>query len=287
MKVLREMKEREERGEPLFDGGDGDDDEGREKYRMDVRNGWGKIGEPVPRTGVAVFDRASTRYSSARTGTRGTEGGGYYNVRDSLDFPPPPIVPRRSLANASAYDVGMPGPSSSTLSSLMPSSPPPPASYSYSLDASVDGTQDSAFSTGTGTMNGNGNGSVAKRKRDGDDWESVPSRGGRRASPGPPTTRVDPIASASTKGPFFLQRYSMDRGASGTRLTSTNSPQPLFFCGQTGNPFARKKAPEAPAPTANPFARKAGGNVKPIDTLKSTSFMQKIDAAEGEVNARK
>lgn len=40
---------------------------------------------------------------------------------------------------------------------------------------------------------------------------------------------------------------------------------------------------------ANPFARNKAGpsNAKSINALKSTSFMQKVDAAENEVSARR
>ena len=193
MAGLRGWKEREERGEL------GEDEEGEGGGGIGgrgVREGWGRIGEAVPRTGVAVlpssYNPNSSSTSSHSNSRNGGGGGGYgtdYNTKHSLDFPPPPIVPRRSLAAAPAYSHSS---SSALPSSSMPSSynatpSSPPSSY-------MDSTQDSAS-----TIGGAGQG-AAKRKRDGEeglDWESA-GASKRRASP--PTNAARGAVGAAGKG---------------------------------------------------------------------------------------
>jgi chromosome transmission fidelity protein 4 len=61
-----------------------------------IREGWGRVLEPVPRAGIAELEPASReRYTSY--------GGGRASDANLLEFPPQPAVPRRSLAQAPAY----------------------------------------------------------------------------------------------------------------------------------------------------------------------------------------
>jgi hypothetical protein len=126
---------------------------------MDVRSGWGRIGEAVPRAGVASLIGPSS--SSRSRGGMGMGESAY--GRDSLDFPPP-RAPRRSLANVSAYTTTSTSAHAhahaarASQISSMPSSPPSGNTFSDMTFDSVDGTHD------TFTANGNGNG-APKRKR--------------------------------------------------------------------------------------------------------------------------
>lgn len=100
----------------MGEGGDLDED-GRI-----IREGWGRVLEPVPRAGVAELEPAPASrrryaeddddYTGRRYGAVATASK--YNSKHSLEFPPQPAVPRRSLATASA---SMP---SSSISSSYP-----------------------------------------------------------------------------------------------------------------------------------------------------------------------
>lgn len=191
MKALRRWKEREESGE--------EEDE-EERMVMDVRNGWGRIGEPVPRTGVAVFN------TSDRTGRYAN--GAEYNTKDSLEFPPARMVPRPSLANASAYNNGKnTSYTSSALSSssTMPSSPPSRHQYasssSYAADAHDMSTDSPTQDIASMAV------SSSKRKRDGDGWEDG---GGaaekRRTSPAPRGVVGGAPAKSSLLIEFFIYK---------------------------------------------------------------------------------
>jgi len=76
----------------------------------DVRSGWGRIQDPVPRASTIHFDNLP--YTNGRDVERAARIGD--------TFAPAPTVPRRSLAAASST---VPEPLSVSLS--MPSSPPP------------------------------------------------------------------------------------------------------------------------------------------------------------------
>ena len=88
----------------------------------DVRSGWGRIQDPVPRAGTIHFDNLP--YTNGRDVERAARIGD--------TFAPAPTVPRRSLAAASST---VPEPLSVSLS--MPSSPPPSTAEAYYGDELV------------------------------------------------------------------------------------------------------------------------------------------------------
>jgi chromosome transmission fidelity protein 4 len=119
MRLLKESKERAE-GVEVEDG------------RL-IREGWGRVLEPVPRAGIAELEpdprEGFASYRGARTS--------HTNNRHSLEFPPQPAVPRRSLAQAPAY------PSTKSYDPQDVSSPPSmPADDPFIADSSMAETQD-------------------------------------------------------------------------------------------------------------------------------------------------
>ena len=137
-----------------------EDADGADGEEHDVRSGWGRIGEPVPRVGVASLEHHSNgdNYGNGRKYGNGRGP----NAREFEDFRPPPVVPRRSLAAASPF---LP---SSQSDLPMPSSPPATASTSaarYVSDVTTDVFSDAPDLSGVPT----------KRKRDEND-------GGKEAS---------------------------------------------------------------------------------------------------------
>jgi chromosome transmission fidelity protein 4 len=195
MGLLRDARERAENGE----------DEDESGAVGDVRSGWGRIGEPVPRAGVSSFLRPSS--TSARRYDDVYEGG---NGRHSLEFPPAPILPRRSLAAASAY----PAPLSASFPS-MPSSPPSTSGNTYAYS---DVTFDSqpAHQHGGNTQDTFASGSLTrKRARDGEDDGDQSTR---RVSPGP----VAPAKSPSRL--FFRSRHVADFECLSLPMTDSCEP---------------------------------------------------------------
>jgi chromosome transmission fidelity protein 4 len=123
-----------------------EDVDGVNGEERDVRRGWGRISEPVPRVGVANLDHSNgINYRN----------GHDRNKREFEDFRPPPVVPRRSLAAAPPF------PPSARSELPMPSSPPGAASSS-SVQY-VSGLKDDVFSETPDSSNVSG-----KRKYDED-----------------------------------------------------------------------------------------------------------------------
>lgn len=166
---MRRLKEARERAEGLDTDEDG---------RI-IREGWGRVLEPVPRGGVAELEPPPRRDAYPR----GYGGGKDYNSKHSLEFPPQPAVPRRSLATATAAAAY---PASS--SSLPPSSydtrqaspPPPRGAVGYDDSSSSFAESQDTFKVAA----------VAKRKHDGDDDDGRVQR--KRASPAPVAQRPAP-----------------------------------------------------------------------------------------------
>lgn len=171
---MRRLKEARERSEGLDVDEDG---------RI-IREGWGRVLEPVPRGGVAELEPPPRRLNGGDAYGRGGYGGGKdYNSKHSLEFPPQPAVPRRSLAPATAYPA-----SSSSLPpssyDARPNSPPPAPRGAVGYDDSS-----SSFAESQDTFKVTA--AAAKRKHNGDDED-----GGRvqrkRASPAPVAQRPAP-----------------------------------------------------------------------------------------------
>ena len=109
--------------------------ENEDDEERDVRSGWGRIQEPVPRASVAHFDSFPPRRDGY---INGGDIGRAARIGDS--FAPAPIVPRRSLAAASSTV-----PELLPVSFSMPSSPlPSTAEISYRNESLGDSYPDSS-----------------------------------------------------------------------------------------------------------------------------------------------
>lgn len=176
---MRRLKESRERAEGI------EVEDGRL-----IREGWGRVLEPVPRAGVAELEPTSRERYMSYGGGRASD----VNGRDSLEFPPQPAMPRRSLAQAPAYastksydprDVSSP-------SSVLHDDP-------FTADSSMVETQD--------TFN------LASKRKHGEDSESYAPR--KRASP---ISERTPAAAPVVKG-GVLTRFC--------ESTLTNFSQPI------------------------------------------------------------
>lgn len=207
---MRKLKESKERAM-----GEDVDEDGRI-----IREGWGRVLEPVPRAGVAELEPApvySRRSRYAEDDDDGYDSGrryeaaastSKYNSKHSLEFPPQPAVPRRSLATAAASSF----PSSSSISSSFPvhapsrrvghdprdtSSPPPGdslPSFAPSDDpfATIDNTQETSTTYGAKRKYGAG-----ELGDDADESNVMASPRKRRPSPPANQQRGAPAASAA------------------------------------------------------------------------------------------
>lgn len=218
---MRKLKESKERAM-----GEDVDEDGRI-----IREGWGRVLEPVPRAGVAELEPAPahsrrSRYteddddgydSARRYGAAATTSK--YNSKHSLEFPPQPAVPRRSLATAAASSL----PSSSSLSSSYPvhahapnrrvghdprdtSSPPPGdslTSFAQSDDpfATLDNTQETSATYGAKRKYGAG-----ETGDDADDSNVMASP--RKRRPSPPANQQRGAAAASATNSKGMSRHS-------------------------------------------------------------------------------
>lgn len=157
MRRLKESKERAE-GVEVEDG------------RL-IREGWGRVLEPVPRAGVAELEPARDHHT--------WYGGGRLsdiNGKHSLEFPPRPVVPRRSLAQAPAY------PPTRSYDPQDVSSPP-----SMPLDDPL--IEDSSMAESQDTLK------LASKRKYGEDNDSHAPR--KRASP---ISERTPAAAPAIKG---------------------------------------------------------------------------------------
>ncbi|KAF8308558.1 hypothetical protein DL93DRAFT_2063848 [Clavulina sp. PMI_390] len=181
---MRKLKEARERSLALAEDGEPDED-GRI-----IREGWGRVLEPVPRAGVADLepepksrrarynDYDDDEYDARRR--PGPSMTSKYNAKDSLEFPPQPL-PRRSLAKATTTSLAS--------SSLPPSSLP---THSDTL-ADDDLYHQDSLPTTSAVASG-------KRKYTGDSLEDDQNGGFGNLTASPRKKRASPPASKPSIG---------------------------------------------------------------------------------------